>query len=65
VDDVIEHGQKSATVYNEATGLLEKLKQLADFQDTRDDFFSRVRVLAGKYTSRPALIKQWRNRGWL
>ena len=65
VDDLLENGRKIASVYDEATGLLEKLKQLADFQDTRDTFFSNIRVLAGKYGSRPSLIGRWKQHGWL
>ncbi len=65
VDDLLENGRKIASVYDEATGLLEKLKQLADFQDTRDTFFSNVRVLASKYGSRSSLMDRWKKRGWL
>jgi hypothetical protein len=65
VDDLLENGRKIASVYNEATGLLEKLKQLADFQDTRDFFYSNIRVLAGKYGSRPSLMERWKKHGWL
>jgi hypothetical protein len=35
VDNILENGRKIASVYDEATSLLEKLKQLAEFQDTR------------------------------
>ncbi len=65
VDDLLENGRKIASVYDEATSLLEKLKQLADFQDTQDTFFSNIRVLAGKYGSRPSLIGRWKQHGWL
>jgi ribulose bisphosphate carboxylase small subunit len=34
VDAIIEKGRKIASVYDEATVLLEKLKQLSEFQDT-------------------------------
>ena len=40
-DTLLDTGRKIASVYDEATALLEKLKQLADFQDTRD-FFRRA-----------------------
>ena len=65
VDDLLENGRKIASVYDEATGFLEKLKQLADFQETRDTFFSHVRGLASKYSSRSSLMDRWKKRGWL
>ena len=54
VDDLLGNSRKIASVYDEATGLLEKLKHLVDCQDTCDTFFSNVRVLASKYGSRPS-----------
>jgi len=65
VDDLLGNGRKIASVYDEATGLLEKLKQLADFQDTRDTFYSNVRILVSKYGSRSSLMDRWKKRGWL
>jgi hypothetical protein len=65
VDRLLESGQKSATVYDQATAQLEKLKQLAEFQNTRDVFFTRVRQLAGKCASRPSLIRRWQEKGWI
>ncbi len=41
VETLLDTGRKIASVYDEATALLEKLKQLADFQDTQD-FFRRA-----------------------
>ena len=43
VEDLLEHGARSASVYNEATELLENLKQLSEFQDTQDNFQSHFR----------------------
>jgi hypothetical protein len=65
VEYLLENGRKIASVYDEATGLLEKLKELADFQDNRDIFYSRVHSLANKYSSRPSLMDRWKKRGWL
>jgi len=65
VDRLLESGQKSAVVYDQATARIEKLKQLAEFQDTRDLFFTRVRQLADKYSSRSSLIRRWREQGWI
>jgi hypothetical protein len=62
---LIDTGQKSGIVYDQATALLEKLRQLAAFQDTRDLFSSRVRQLAEKYSTRPSLIKRWREKRWI
>jgi len=65
VETLLDTGRKIASVYNEATELLEKLKQLADFQDTRDSFQAHLHRLAQKYASRPSLIDRWKNRGWV
>jgi hypothetical protein len=65
VDTSLENGRKIASVYDEATALLEKLKQLSEFQDTRDVFQARLQKLAQKYASRPSLIGRWRQHGWV
>jgi hypothetical protein len=65
IDHLLESGQKSAAVYDQVTMQLERLKQLLEFQDTRDLFFSRVRQLAAKYSSRTSLLKRWRELGWI
>ena len=65
VETLLDTGRKIASVYDEATAILEKLKQLAEFQDTRDSFQARLHHLAQKYASRPSLIDRWRKRGWV
>jgi len=65
VEELLDNGRKIATVYDEATGLLEKLKQLSEFQDTRDIFQHRIRYLAGKYSARSALMRRWHTKGWI
>jgi len=65
VDTLLDTGRKIASVYDEATALLEKLKQLADFQDTQNSFQARLHRLAQKYASRPSLIDRWKKRGWV
>jgi hypothetical protein len=45
--------------------LLEKLKQLSEFQDTRDVFQARLQKLAQKYNSRPSLIGRWKQHDWV
>jgi hypothetical protein len=65
VDALLGTGRKIASVYDETTALLEKLKQLADFQDTREIFEARLHILAQKYASRPSLIDRWKKRGWV
>jgi hypothetical protein len=65
VEDLLDTGRKIASVYDEATALLEKLKQLSEFQDTRDVFQARLHQLAQKYASRPSLIDRWKKRGWV
>jgi hypothetical protein len=65
VEDLLENGRRIASVYDEATGLLEKLQQLSEFQDTRDVFQQRLRRLAEKYSARSALMSRWRVKGWV
>jgi hypothetical protein len=65
VEKLLDTGRKIASVYDEATALLEKLDQLAEFQHTRDVFRARLHHLAQKYASRPSLIDRWRKRGWV
>lgn len=65
VDQLLGNGRKIASVYDEATTLLEKLQQLSEFQDTCDIFHTRVLRLAKKYASRPSLMERWRHHGWL
>ncbi len=65
VDTLLENGRKIASVYDEATSLLEKLNQLSEFQDTRDVFQTRLHKLAQKYASRPSLMERWKKRGWV
>ena len=65
VEVLLDTGRKIASVYDEATALLEKLKLLAEFQDTRDIFRVRLYQLAQKYASRPSLIDRWKKRGWI
>jgi hypothetical protein len=65
VEDLLDNGRKIASVYDEATGLLEKLKQLSEFQDTGDVFQQRLHRLAEKYSARTSLIGRWHAHGWL
>jgi len=63
--DLLETGGKTASVYDQATATLEKLKQLSEFQNTPDQFSARIQDLARKYGSRPSLMDRWKKRGWL
>jgi hypothetical protein len=65
VENLLDNGRKIASVYDEATALLEKLKQLSEFQDARDVFRTRLRRLAEKFSSRSSLIGRWREKGWI
>jgi hypothetical protein len=65
VENQLDTGRKIASVYDEATAMLEKLYQLAEFQNTHDEFRVRLHRLAQKYTSRPSLIDRWKKRGWV
>jgi hypothetical protein len=65
VNHLLEHGRKIASVYDDATARLEKLKQLSEFQHAERTFQGRVQALAEKYANRPALIRRWEQQGWL
>jgi hypothetical protein len=65
VEDLLDNGRKIAAVYDEATGLLEKLQQLSEFQDTCDVFQQRLHRLAEKYSARSALMGRWHTHGWI
>jgi len=65
VDDLLAKGRKTASVYDEATRMLDKLRQLSEFEGRPADFKARLRPLAAKYASRPALIERWKRRGWV
>ncbi len=65
VEELLDNGRKIASVYDEATGLLAQLEQLAEFQETHHIFHQRLLRLAEKYGSRPALIGRWHSRGWV
>jgi hypothetical protein len=65
VDTLLENSRKIVSVYDEATAMLEKLKQVSEYQDTRDVFQVRLQKLAQKYSSRPSLIDPWKKRGWV
>jgi len=65
VESLLENGRRIASVYDEATALLEKLQQLSEFQNTRAVFRARLHQLAQKFASRPALIGRWESRGWV
>jgi len=65
VEDLLDNGRKIAAVYDEATGLLEKLQQLSEFQDTHNIFQQRLHRLAEKYSARSALMGRWRIHGWV
>jgi hypothetical protein len=65
VETLLDTGRKIASVYDEATALLERLNQLSEFQETRDVFQVHLLHLSQKYASRPSLIHRWKERGWI
>lgn len=65
VEALLDKGRKIASVYDEATGMLEKLHQLAEYRRREAEFQRRLRGLAQKYASRPSLIDRWNKRGWI
>jgi hypothetical protein len=64
VEDLIQSGY-AASNYDEATILLVKLHQLAEFQGTQIRFDVRLQELVEKYKSRSALMGRWRKKGWM
>jgi hypothetical protein len=65
VDHLLDHGRRIASVYDEATAHMKKLEQLATFQGMEDVFQRRVHGLTEKYINRQALIRRWKNQGWV
>jgi hypothetical protein len=61
LDHLLGQGRKIASVYDDATARLMKLKQLAEFQHTEHVFQKRIRAMAEKYANRHALIRRWKN----
>jgi len=55
----------TASGYDKATALLEKLEKLAEFQARETLFTERVLALSEKYKTRRAILERWRDRGWL
>ena len=55
----------TASNYDRATNLLDKLQQLADFQGTQTNFTVRLGKLVEKYKARTALIGRWKRKGWI
>jgi hypothetical protein len=64
VDHIIQSGYLASN-YDDATTLLDKLHQLAEFQSSQTGFMVRLRVLAEKYKGRSALIARWKKKGWM
>ncbi|MBM3181864.1 MAG: hypothetical protein FJZ86_16160 [Chloroflexi bacterium] len=64
VERTLESGY-TARSYDDATALLEKLYQLAEFQGTQNNFNARLKSLAERYKARTALIGRWKKKGWI
>lgn len=64
VENLIQSGY-AASNYDEATALLGKLQQLAEFQGTQSNFDIRLRALMEEYKGRSALIGRWKKKGWV
>lgn len=65
IGQMLDHGRRNATVYAEATDLLTKLAQLAEYQGREVEFHTRLLDLAERYARRPALLGRWREQGLL
>jgi hypothetical protein len=64
VENVLESGY-TARNYDDATALLDKLQQLAEFQGTQAGFSLRLQILVKKYKARSALMSRWKKNGWI
>lgn len=64
VENTLKSGY-SASNYDYATTLLDKLQQLAEFQGTQSNFDVRLRALVEEYKGRSALIGRWKKKGWV
>jgi len=64
VENLIQSGY-AASNYDEATALLVKLQQLAEFQGTQSNFDIQLRALEEEYKGRSALIGRWKKKGWI
>jgi len=65
VEHLLDHGRKIASVYDDATAHLMKLEQLSEFKGTRRIFQGRIQAMAEQYAKRHALIRRWKNLGWV
>ncbi len=65
VETLLDTGRKIASVYEQATAMLEELEQLSKFQDTLEGFLARLQQLAQKYLTRPSLVRRWKDLGWM
>ncbi len=61
VDSLIQ--QQQGRTYDEAVGLLVKLRDLAEYQGKMDSFKLRMDSLAGRYARSSSLLKRMRNAG--
>jgi hypothetical protein len=57
--------ERTSKAYNEATALLEKLQQLAEFQETQVLFRQQIRSLAERFKGRTSLIARWKAKSWV
>jgi len=64
VERVLTGGAK-ASVYDEATEILEKLYELAKYKEEGFRFKTQVQRFAKQYDRRLALITRWERKGWV
>jgi hypothetical protein len=62
---MLDHDQRSASVYAAATDLLSELSQLAEYQGQEAAFQARLAELAERYVRRKALLRRWREQALL
>ena len=64
VERILAGGTK-ASLYDEATAILGRLHELAEYKGEESRFKMQIRRFAKPYKRRPALIERWERKGWL
>ncbi|MBC8335795.1 MAG: hypothetical protein ISR59_06250 [Anaerolineales bacterium] len=64
VERILTGGAK-AKVYDEATEVLEKLHELAEYKGEGFRFKTQLRAFAKLYDRRLALIERWKKKNWI
>ncbi len=64
VERILTGGAK-AKIYDEATEVLKKLHELAEYKGEEFRFKRQVQAFAKQYDRRLALIERWKKKNWI